>query len=63
MSGRTALILTAAGLLVGLASGLADVMGLGQHVGFGPRQTTGVILGAVVFLVGLVAWLRAHRRA
>jgi hypothetical protein len=39
------------GLLV--ASVLADVIGIGNDVGFGPQQTTGTIVGVLITAVGL----------
>jgi hypothetical protein len=60
-------VLLVAGAIGVLASALADVIGYGVN-GFGWLQTTGVILGAVVALVGLalgMEWVPplARRRA
>ena len=40
-----------AGLL--LASLLADVVGIGDDVGFGPQQTMGTVAGVVVIAIGV----------
>ncbi|NNC65423.1 MAG: hypothetical protein HKN84_11605 [Gammaproteobacteria bacterium] len=49
-------IIIGAGLL--LASLLADVIGIGDDVGFGPQQTTGTITGLVVLAVGVYLYRR-----
>ena len=43
-------------LIIGLglfvASLLADVIGIGNDPGFGPQQTTGIIVGVIIAAVG-----------
>lgn len=46
-------IVIAVGAALLLISALAEPIGLGDDDGFGSRQTTGVIIGAVVMVVGL----------
>jgi hypothetical protein len=46
-------VVTVAGLALLLLSALADPIGVGEGGGFGWKQTTGVIVGAVVVVVGL----------
>jgi xanthine/uracil permease len=47
-------IVVAAGAVLLLVSALAEPIGLGDETGgFGWKQTTGVIVGAVVMVVGL----------
>ena len=46
-------VVTAAGLAFLVVSALADPIGVGEGGGFGWKQTTGVIVGAVVVVVGL----------
>jgi hypothetical protein len=46
-------VVTAAGVALLVLSALADPIGLGEGGGFGWKQTTGVIVGAVVVVVGL----------
>ncbi len=50
-------IIIGAGLL--LASLLADVIGIGDNVGFGPQQTTGTITGVVILAAGIYLYRRA----
>jgi uncharacterized membrane protein (DUF441 family) len=51
-SREVGLAVLAIGLVVGLFSGLAEVFGIGEG-SFGWKQLVGVIVGAVVALVGL----------
>ncbi len=46
-------IVIAVGAVVLLISALAEPIGLGDGDGFGLKQATGVIIGAVVMVVGL----------
>ncbi len=55
------LVLSVVGLLVGLASALADPLGLSQYSGFGSNQWAGTIIGVVVLLVGLVLYSKAQK--
>jgi hypothetical protein len=48
------LVLVIAGALGAVVSALADPLGIGEGHVFGWLQITGVIIGAVVFLLGLV---------
>jgi len=41
------------GILIVLIAAFADPLGLGRSLGFGWRQTLGVIVGALVILVGI----------
>ena len=50
------LLVLGIGLLV--ASLLADVIGIGDDVGFGRQQTMGTIAGAIVTAVGLFLTLK-----
>jgi hypothetical protein len=55
-------IVVALGAVLLLVSALADPIGLGDEAGFGLKQTTGVIIGAVVMVVG-VALMYVRRGA
>ncbi|MFQ5995587.1 MAG: hypothetical protein ACE5K1_10895 [Acidiferrobacterales bacterium] len=61
LGNRTAAIVL---LIVGVAllasSLLADVIGIGDDVGFGRQQTMGTAVGALVTAVGLVFTFRAR---
>jgi len=46
--------LTVVGLLVGLLSVLADVIGLGGTPGYGRGQIVGTIVGAAILIVGVL---------
>ena len=62
MSGKNiGLALSAVGLLIGLASVFAESIGLADYSGFGYRQWTGTILGALVLLSGLVVYAKAPK--
>ncbi len=61
--GAAALLLGIVGLLVAVLSAAADVLGLGSHPGFGPRQTAGVLLGAAALIAGLIVWRRSRGSA
>lgn len=62
MSSKTVtLIVTIVGLLVALFFALADVIGVGNPARFGSSQIGGTVVGAVVFIVGLVIYLRQRR--
>ena len=41
------------GLLIALASALADRVGLGEGNNFGSNQTLGIIVGVAILLLGL----------
>jgi hypothetical protein len=47
------------GIVIVLLSALADPLGLGRSPGFGWWQTLGVIVGALVILVGVYLRRRA----
>jgi hypothetical protein len=53
------LLLVGIGLLV--ASLLADAIGIGDNLGFGPQQTMGTIAGAIVTAVGLFLTLKKSK--
>ena len=62
MSSKTVvLIVTIVGLLVALFFALADVMGVGNPARFGSKQSGGIVVGALVFIVGLFIYLRQRR--
>ena len=52
----TGFVMAAVGLVVGVVSLLADVIGLGEDPGFGVRQTTGTIVGFVLLVIGIWLW-------
>jgi len=52
--------LAVVGLLVGLLSVLADVIRLGGSPGFGRGQIIGVVVGAVILIVGVVIFARSR---
>jgi hypothetical protein len=60
-SKTVALIVTIVGLLVALFFAFADVMGVGNPARVGYRQIGGIVVGAVVFIAGLVIYLRQRR--
>lgn len=61
MSRRTVgLTLAAVGLIVGLLFAMADVIGLGGSAGFGRSQIIGVVVGAVILVVGLGIFARSR---
>jgi len=51
-------MVTAVGVVLLVLSALADPIGLGGGGGFGWKQSTGLIVGAAVAVVGLVLMLR-----
>ena len=54
------IVVAAVGIAVALVFALAEMVGLGTDVGtFGWKQLTGTIVGAVIFVVGLVLAIRA----
>jgi peptidoglycan/LPS O-acetylase OafA/YrhL len=53
--------LVALGAVLAALSALADALGYGDDGGFGWKQTTGVVVGAAVIVVG-VALVYARRR-
>jgi uncharacterized membrane protein len=64
MSGKNlALIMIVVGLVVGLVSVFAEQIGLGRGQGFGHRQLTGTIVGALILLIGLVKYSKAPKTA
>ena len=54
-------IVVALGAVLLAVSALADSIGVGGDDGFGWKQTTGVVVGAVVLVAGL-AWMYVPRR-
>ena len=58
-SKTTAMIILIIGIGLLATSLLADVIGLGINPGFGPKQTTGTIVGVVIAGVGLFLWRKA----
>ncbi|MGH7599207.1 MAG: hypothetical protein ACREOI_22855 [bacterium] len=62
MSSKTlALIMTIVGLLIAVFFAFADMTGVGNPARFGSRQIGGTVVGALVFIVGLVIYLRQRR--
>ena len=59
MLARVAIIV---GALLVLISLFADPLGLGRSPGFGWIQTLGVVVGALVILVGVYLWWRQSLR-
>ena len=51
INAATLVIIIGAGLL--LISLLADVIGIGDDVGFGPQQTMGTVAGLIILAVGV----------
>ena len=47
-------LLSAVGIITGIVFATADIIGLGTHPRFGPIQITGIIVGAVILIIGLV---------
>lgn len=61
--GRMGVVVAVVGAAVLVLSALADVIGVGgENDAFGSRQVIGVIVGAVILVVGL-ALVAAGRRA
>ena len=51
------------GLFLLLFFALADVTGLGHHPGrFGPKQTTGTIIGAIILIVGIIIFFTSKKK-
>ena len=46
-------IVVGAGVLLLLVSALANALGIAPHPGFGWKKTLGVVVGALLILVGL----------
>ena len=63
MSSKTiGLIVAIVGVLVGLFFVLADVTGVGASPGrFGTRQIIGTAAGALIFIVGVVVYMRQRQ--
>jgi len=62
MSSKTvSLILVIVGILVALIFALADVIGIGDQGRFGSQQIAGTVVGVLVFIVGLIIYLRQGR--
>jgi hypothetical protein len=57
------LILSAVGLVGVLVSTMAEPLGIGRDNGFGPRQLTGAIVGALVLLIGMAMAAKAPKTA
>jgi hypothetical protein len=53
------LLVVGIGLLV--SSLLADAIGIGDNLGFGPHQIMGTIVGAIVTAVGLLITLKKSK--
>lgn len=60
MANKTiAIVVAAVGALILLASLTADMIGVGDQVAFGPKQTMGTVAGTIV--VGIGAFLYNRR--
>ena len=55
------ILLLVVGVAVLILFAIADVIGIGDNPSFGPVQITGVIVGAVVAVVGLVLLLKKEK--
>ena len=60
-SKTTRKIIIILGILIMAVSLLADVIGIGANPGFGPRQTTGTVVGFILAGVGWFLNLKANR--
>ena len=58
----TSVLLLVGGIAVLILSATADIIGIGKNPGFGPIQIAGVILGAVVAIIGLTLLLRKKKQ-
>ena len=60
MSSKTiGIVALIAGIVIALVFALADLLGIGSHPDvFGQRQIIGIVIGGVVFIVGIVLFLR-----
>lgn len=54
-------LMLVAGLVVLMASALADIVGFGDRIAFGRLQAAGVIGGLAVFAIWLIMQLRRER--
>jgi hypothetical protein len=52
IAGIIILILGTIGLIISVFANVIDVGPIGQNPGFGPRQTTGTILGVIFIAAG-----------
>ena len=50
---RWAALIVVLGVVLGLVSALADIIGLGRSPGVGLKQTAGLLAGVVLVMVGL----------
>jgi len=56
-------ILIVVGLVGVFVSSMAEPLGIGRGNGFGPRQLTGTIVGALLLLVGMLMAAKAPKTA
>lgn len=62
-SKRVGLIVAVVGVLVGLLFALADLIGFGRSPGlFGTNQIIGTVVGVLIFVAGVVIFIRSRRR-
>ena len=47
------ILVVALGVLILLASLTADMIGLGNEIGFGPKQGLGAVVGIIVLAIGI----------
>ncbi len=64
LSNKTAsIVVLVLGIGLLIVSLSADVIGIGDDPGFGPKQTMGTVVGALVTVVGLyLTFKRSHAR-
>ena len=55
---RLGIVMVVVGVIVLLLSVLANSIGIGNAVGFGYKQITGTVLGAVLAIVGYILFSR-----
>ena len=54
-------IVIAVGIIILLVSLFADLIGIG-YPGFGPKQTAGTVVGAIIGVIGLIFYLIWRRK-
>jgi hypothetical protein len=57
---RAGFVLAALGAVFAVVSALADPLGIGEGGGVGYKQVTGIVVGAVLILVGLALAYRGR---
>ncbi len=54
----TGILLLAGGVILLIASLIADMIGIGGHAGFGYNQIIGIVAGVIAAAVGFILFLR-----